>query len=399
MKILILANKIPYPPKDGGSIATLQMIRGLRDEGHRVTCLAMNTSKHPFPVEEIPEEERRGVTFTSVACDSSIRPLRMLYNLLFSRTPYIAERFHIQEFGDRLKQLLEEKAYDLVQLEGPYTAHYLDEIRHHPAVRVALRTHNVEHLIWKSKAVHERSFLKRWYLRNMAERLRKYELEVIRKCDYLLGISEEDVTRFRSLGASLPAIAVPTGISVREYEPSTLPAGPDIFFIGALDWLPNQEGLIWFLEKVFPDLVKKVETLRFHVAGRNAPGRFLKKLRHPQIIYHGEVEDAREFMSDHRVMVAPLLTGSGIRIKILEAMALGRPVVTTRTGIQGIPAIQGRDVRVADDPVKFGAHLQLLINSEEIAREQADRALVFVRKNFDTFEISGRLSRFYASQV
>ncbi len=399
MKILILANKIPYPPKDGGSIATLQMIRGLRDEGHQVTCLAMNTSKHPFPVEKIPEEVRQGVEFSSVPCDSSIRPLKMLRNLLFSRTPYIAERFHIQEFRDRLQRLLEKETYDLVQLEGPYTAHYLNEIRHQPKIRVALRSHNVEHLIWKSKAVNERSVLKRWYLRNMTERLRKYELEVIRRCDYLVGISEEDVTRFRSLGVSLPAISVPTGISVREYEPSSLPAGPDLFFIGALDWLPNQEGLVWFLEKVFPVLVKKIEALRFHVAGRNAPGRFLKKLRHPQIIYHGEVEDARKFMSDHRVMVAPLLTGSGIRIKILEAMALGRPVVTTRTGIQGIPAIHERDVRVADDPIKFGAHLQLLIGSEESAREQADRALDFVRKKFDTFEISGRLSRFYASQA
>ncbi len=399
MRVLILANKVPYPPKDGGSIATLQMITGLMEQGHRVTCLAMNTSKHPFPVEEIPGTASRGAEFYSVPCNTSIRPLELIWNLLFSREPYIARRFRIPGFRRLLDQLMEKNEFDLVQMEGPYTAPYIPVLRRYSRAKVALRAHNVEHLIWKLKSEHEPCFWRKWYLRNMAERLRRYELEVIRQCDYLIAISQTDELQFRSLGTSIPVLTIPAGISVQEYTPTPLPAQPDIFFIGALDWLPNQEGLSWFLEKVFPLLLEKLPELVFHIAGRNATPRFLKILKHPQIKYHGEVEDARQYMGAHRVMVAPLLTGSGIRIKILEAMALGRPVVTTPVGIQGIPAVDGREILVTDDPAQFAQHLIRLVTGERAAREQSDRALTLVRERFDTFAIFNRLSQFYATHV
>jgi hypothetical protein len=127
MKILILSNKLPYPPRDGGSIATLNMITGLRDAGNEITCIALNTTKHQFPVEEIPEKLRSTVRFIGIGCDSSIRPVPMLLNLLFSKEPYIAERFNNGEFRRRLTRLLQEEQFDVVQLEGPYPGHYLEE--------------------------------------------------------------------------------------------------------------------------------------------------------------------------------------------------------------------------------------------------------------------------------
>ena len=106
MRILILANKLPFPPLDGGSIATLNMITGLRDTGHKVTCLALNTVKHNFPIEKIPRKLSDTIDFIGVDCDSSLRPFRMLINLLFSRIPYIAERFKIRAFHDKLSEIL-----------------------------------------------------------------------------------------------------------------------------------------------------------------------------------------------------------------------------------------------------------------------------------------------------
>ena len=147
-----------------------------------------------------------------------------------------------------------------------------------------------------------------------------------------------DEAFFRSSSYKGPAITIPTGLSLEEYPLSPLPSDPTLFFIGALDWLPNQEGLTWFLDKVFERLVAAMPELEFHIAGRNAPKQFVKRLHHRRIIYHGEVDDARKFIQSFRVMVAPLLSGSGIRIKILEGMALGRPVVTTSVGIKGIDA-------------------------------------------------------------
>ena len=161
MKILVLANKLPFPPKDGGSIATLNMLTGLRDVGNELSCLALNTSKHAFPLENIPPEIGNSIRFMDVDCDNSIKPGHLLFNLLFAKTPYIAERFHIQEYRKALSDLLDKEHFDVIQLEGPYLGHYLADIRKRSEALISLRAHNVEHLIWKKKAVNEKSPLKK----------------------------------------------------------------------------------------------------------------------------------------------------------------------------------------------------------------------------------------------
>lgn len=399
MKILILTNKLPYPPRDGGSIATLNMITGLQEAINEITCLSLNTSKHTFPVDEIPSELSSKIHFQGVYCDSSIKPLQMVLNLVFSKRPYIAERFNIRDFREKLEELLKNEPFDLIQLEGPYPGLYLDEIRRWSNAPVSLRAHNVEHLIWKRKAANERSLLKSWYLRNMAARLKRFEMQVARKSDYLIPISPQDEAFFRNSGYSNPILTIPAGLGLDDYPLSPLPPNPTIFFIGALDWLPNQEGLNWFLKNVFEALVDEIPQLLFHVAGRNAPDHFAKKLKNPKIVFHGEVDDARKFMQSYRIMVVPLLTGSGIRIKILEAMAMGRPVVTSSIGIEGIPATDNKEVMLADDPDLFKKQLlNLLTDNEEASRLVTDARLL-IKHNFDTFGLSTRLSQFFKAQV
>lgn len=398
MKILILTNKLPYPPRDGGSIATLNMLTGLHDTGNQITCLALNTNKHPFPVNQIPLELGEVIRFIGVDCNSSIRPLKLLSNLLFSREPYIALRFKVKAFRKALTRLLQEEAFDIIQMEGPYPGLFLDLIRKNSDARISLRAHNVEHLIWERKALHETSLLKRKYLNNMAKRLKRYELEVAQRVDTLIPISEWDASYFREHGFQKPLLTIPAGLSMKNYPLTELPQESSIFFIGALDWLPNQEGLSWFLHKVFDCLLAELPELRFHVAGRNAPGHFEKKLKHPNITYHGEVDDALSFIQSYRVMVVPLLTGSGIRVKILEGMALGRPVVTTSRGIEGIPAVNNQNVVVEDDPKLFSNQLIRLLTNPQDPERLLTEAREFIGQYFDTFELSYRLSQFYKTE-
>ena len=399
MNILILTNKLPYPPKDGGAIATLNMITGLKGAGNGITCLAINTRKHPFPLEDIPLTLRAAIRFLAVDSDTSIKPLALLANLAFSRQPYIATRFRLKAFAALLDQLLMETTFDLIQLEGPYMGYYIPQIRARCNTRISLRAHNVEHLIWLRKARNESNPLKRWYLRNMSARLKKYELEVAESVDLLVPISPADETHFHQQGIRKPVITIPAGLSLEHYRFTSLPGEPTLFFIGALDWMPNQEGLAWFLQTTFEKLALKVPSLRFHVAGRNAPDHFVQKLNHPQIQFHGEVEDAASFMEEYRVMVAPLLTGSGIRIKILEGMAMGRPIATTPVGIEGIAARNGIELVIEKEPVKLAEQLARLLTLDEVAVPMARSGRQFVADNFDTFEISTRLSQFYTTQV
>jgi len=399
MKILILTNKLPYPPRDGGSIATLNMMTGLFDAGNQITCLALNTAKHPYPLEQIPEEIRTKIRFLGVDCDSSIRVLSLGSNLLFSRAPYIAERFNIKDYRIALTGLLQKEDFDIIQLEGPYPGLYLDLIRSISKAKISLRAHNVEHRIWKRKALNESSVLKKWYLNNMARRLKHFELEVASQADILIPISECDASYLRKQGLQKPFLTIPAGLAMADYPISEPPSEQNIFFIGALDWLPNQEGLNWFLTKVFPLLLAKLPGLRFHVAGRNASKQFENKLIHPNITYHGEVKDAVAFMQAYRLMVAPLLTGSGIRIKIIEAMALGRPVVTTAAGIEGIELGDHQLVGVEDDPYRFSSQTVKLLTDPHYPDQVLSEGRTFISRNFDTFELSNRLSQYYKTEV
>ena len=399
MKILVLTNKLPYPPRDGGSIATLNMMKGLQLAGNEITCLAINTLKHTYPVEEIPPEILETIRILKVDCDCSIRPLRMGSNLLFSRKPYIAERFNIRTFRNQLTGLLKRETFDIIQLEGPYPGQYIDIIRRYSNARVALRAHNVEHHIWERKAIFEKSPFKKWYLNNLSKRLRRFEMEMAKQTDLLVPISKLDESYFRDHGFDKSSLTIPAGLTMDDYPVSELPAEPSIFFIGALDWLPNQEGLTWFIRNVLEQVVSELPDLKFHVAGRNAPPSFEKKLKHPHITYHGEVEDAVRFIQSFRVMVAPLLTGSGIRIKILEALALGRPVVTTSAGIEGMEAGALRYILVEDDPQKFSNQIVKQIKNTQEPARIATAARQYISRNFDNFELSARLNQFYKAEV
>lgn len=399
MKILLLTNKLPYPPKDGGSIATLNMITGFRDSGHDVCCLSLNTVKHNFPLENIPASLTDRIRFIGVHCDSSIRPVRMLYNLLFSKTPYIAERFNKPAFREKLIHLLGEEEFDIVQLEGPYLGHYIDVIHRNSKARISFRAHNVEHRIWERKAANEKRPLRRWYFYNMAARLKNFEKQVAEKSSCLVCISPLDEKTFREMGLRKPIITIPTGLDLQEYPESDLPQESSVFFIGALDWLPNQEGLTWFMDHVLDDLRKELPELAFHVAGRNASPSFEVFLSGKKVIYHGEIEDAKEFMQAHRIMIAPLFTGSGIRIKILEALALGRPVITTSIGVEGIPAGNMKELLISDDAESFKNQIIKLVRDDVLASELVSAGRKLIRENFDTFGLSTQITRFFKEQV
>ena len=395
MNILILSNKLPYPPIDGGAIATLNLAYGLAETGNRITLLAVNTKKHFFPVDRIPAEISSVMNFEAVTVDTSIRPVKLLLNLLFSSRPYIAQRFINKKFSKRLIQLLENDTFDIVQIEGPYMGYYIPIIRKYSSARIALRAHNLEHEIWKRKWMNEKNPLKKRYIRNLSHRIKKLEIWVLNSVDMLVAISHRDEELLKKLSPGIKSVTIPTGFNCTDYHPSPIPDTKDIFFIGALDWGPNQEGLQWFLKEVFHLLLKENPNLGFHIAGRNASDTFISKIAHPAITFHGEVENASQFMAEHMIMTVPLLSGSGIRIKILEGMALGKCIVTSSIGAEGIPAIDGKHLLIANDSVTFARKLSEAINNKKLVKDIAANARKLVQENFDTFAVASRLGDAY----
>ena len=398
MRILQIANKFPYPAKDGGSIATLNLSRALSSQGHQVTVLAINTSKHYTDPATVPSELSDAIRFISVAVNTDIRILSLIRNFLYSSLPYNAERFISKEFDQTLKNLLTAEKFDIIQLEGLYLAPYLETIRAHSTAKVIMRAHNIEHEIWERTATLTKG-LKKWYIKSLAGRIRRMEMQYLNRYDALLPITARDGDLLLKLGCHLPSHVLPMGVDTGELHPDhSRLEFPSVFHIGALDWMPNQEGLLWFFENVWGKILEKHPDLLFYLAGRNAPPQF-RVLPYPNVVFTGEVENAYDFIRSKAVMIVPVLSGSGMRIKIIEGMALGKAIVTTSIGTEGIATTHGSDIFISDDPEEFARHVCTLVENRNFYLKIGENASKFVKSRYDNFIITSSLADFFQKLI
>jgi glycosyltransferase involved in cell wall biosynthesis len=400
MNILQLTPKLPYPLHDGSAIAAWNLTSGLSVNGCSLTILAMNTDKHYSPIEKLPAAMKNICKWESVYLNTRINPLKAIVNLAFSKLPYNIERFYSREFSLALQKLLETEKYDIIQCEGLPTLIYLPVMRKYSTAKVAYRAHNIESEIWERKAGRERNRLKRFYYKIIASRLLRLEENLINKYDLLVPITDRDAEVLRLMGNKKPVCVVPSGYNI-DMMPDLAPQSSQISigYIGSLDWTPNQEGLLWFIEKVWKPLLKP-GYVQFHVAGRNAPPWLEKILQNTwDLKYEGEVEDAQTFMMEHTVLVVPLFSGSGMRVKIVEGMALGRIIISTPLGIEGLPVNDRKNILIASDSKSFREILSDIISDplKYIAIGEAARTLI--PEKFDNIELGKKLAYFYSAQV
>ena len=392
MKILQLCNKFPYPLKDGAAIASTFLARALAALGHEVSLLSMNTSKHWFDLEMLPSDFSHDRNIYTVFIDNRVKPVDAVLNLASGKS-YHVSRFESSRFRTELEKVLERTDCDAVILETVFVAPYIEIIRKvSPRALVILRAHNVEHEIWERIAKNSGP-LKKWYLNLQAGRLKKYEISAGNDCDLLGTVTSRDADTFRQLGTGRELISIPIGINVSEY-----PVNQDSFkkplsmaFIGSLDWMPNEEGLRWFLDHVWkPRLCVAFPELTFHIAGRNAPA-WLRNLNVKRVIFHGEVPDAPDFVLQHSISVVPLLSGGGMRVKILEAMALERMVISTTTGMEGIHAKNGQHCLIADEPAQWEQSVRDCIDKKHNPEAIGRAARIFCADQFDNLRIAEAL--------
>ncbi len=397
MKILQLCKKFPFPLKDGESIAITNLSSALTKLGCEMTLLAMNTSKHYFDGTVFPTPLQHYKGIHNVDIDNRINITDAFMNL-FSDESYHISRFISKAFESKLIELLQQNSYDIIQLETLYLAPYIDTIRKYSKAIIAMRAHNVEHEIWERITENTSSIPRKWYLNHLTKKLRKYEQAQLNKYDLLIPITARDLEIFKSFGFKKKAIVSPIGLDGSDYRENNKSFKRDISlsFIGSLDWKPNIEGLEWFLKNVWGDLNKENPTLQLHIAGRNTPDWLLNR-NIPNVTVHGEIESASEFINKHSVMIVPLLSGSGMRAKILEGMALGKVVLTTSLGLEGIDAQHLKNVLVADTPEEFSKCLHWAYNQNGQLQKLGSNAQKFVNTAYDNLSIGENLLAAYQS--
>jgi glycosyltransferase involved in cell wall biosynthesis len=321
----------------------------------------MNTTKHYTDLSELPADFNHYKEIHVTDLDNEVKFIDAFKNL-FSKDSYHVSRFICPDFKVKLIELLKSNQYDVVQLETLYLAPYIDVIKEYSDALITMRAHNVEFEIWERISKNTKFLPKKLYLKYLTNKLKRYELDHLNKYDYLIAVSERDLRRFKTLGYKNGAISSPIGLDLKNY--TTIDknrSSNDLCFIGALDWRPNMEGLLWFLDEVWPEVNRQFPKLKFHIAGRNTPNSLLNK-QLPNVVVHGEVEDAVEFVSSYGMMIVPLFSGSGMRVKILEGMALRKVVITTTLGKEGIHAEDDIHLLVADTVDAFVAQISKVIS-------------------------------------
>jgi glycosyltransferase involved in cell wall biosynthesis len=396
MKILQICSKIPFPPKDGGSIAMNILTQGLMAAGNEVQVLAVNTPKHFIREEEIDAEYREKTSYRSVFIDTAVKPLSAFLNL-FSSQSYNISRFYSPEFEKVLVALLKEKQFDIIHLETLWVAPYVDAIRKHSKARIVLRSQNVEFMIWERLAADCSNPLKRMYLKMLAGRLKKYELDMLNRYDAIASITEVDANSFRQLGCKIPVIHIPFGIDLEKYrEDRSALQKRSVFHIGAMDWRPNADGIKWFLEEIWPEVVKKHPDVNLYLAGRNMPD-WLKELKQQNVVIEGEVADSHRFINSKEIMIVPLNSGGGMRVKIIEGMAFGKTIVSTAVGAEGIAYTNGKDLLIANTGKEFTDAIGRCLDDRTLCDSIGKNARKLAEEKYDNRIICEQLSTFYQS--
>ena len=394
MKVLLLCNKPPYPAVEGGPMAMSSIIKGLLEAGHQVKILAINSKKYNVSLNDIPEDYLQKTGIELIDVDLRIKPFQAFKNL-FSKKSYHVERFISKDFTQRLTEVLKQDSYDVVQLETLFMTPYVETIRKHSKAVIVLRAHNVEHLIWERIAKGTKFFLKRAYIKHLARTLKNYELTAISQVDGIAAITRKDAAYFRKYCATT-TIDIPYGVYPEDFTPNYEVEGPTKFYhIGSMNWIPNEEGIRWFIENCLDTVVEKVPDFVFHLAGRNMP-EWLKELKNPHVDVIGEVPDAKEFVANHDVAIVPLLSGSGIRIKIIESMALGKTVITTMLGAEGILYEEDSNIIIAENKAQMAEAIRRFHDNPALATEVGKAARKLVEEVYDNRRLTQRLLLFYA---
>jgi len=395
MKILQLCTKVPYPPMDGGAAGIYNFTKAFANSGHQVVVLAVNPPKH-FINESVFKNLHEAIEIHAVKINTSPHWYGALWNIFFTSVPYFVERFINESYKKELIRQIRVSKPDIIQIEGIYLCPYITTIRKYSTAKIVLRSHNVEYLLWQNIAHNEHNLFKKVYLNLQASRLKKFEIKQLDQVDGVTTVTEHDLLVLRKHVPSMKAMVIPYAIEI-----STSPSQhnlnlKDLFFFGALDWIPNQEAITWFVKIVWPKIHKELPDMQLHIAGRNAPLQLINCLKtQPGIFFHGEISDAKLFTKQFTFAVVPLFSGSGIRVKIIEGMEQGKVVIASAKAISGIPAVDGEHLLLAESADEYLNHVKNLISNPNLVRKISGNAMQLVQERFNILAITTQLMNFY----
>ena len=392
IKILQVSNRVPWPLNEGGNIGIYNYIKAYRELGHDVTFYCLDAQKHNTPIKEASSELSKYAKLYIHPIDTDINLEDAIKHLVKNKS-YNVSRFYNASFEKELTKLLSEESFDLVQLEGTFVGPYISSIRKEHKGLLSLRMHNVEFEIWQRLAQNEKNPLKKLYLNILAKQLKKYESKIIRQVDTIVPVTDQYQTKFSKLYPEGIFKTIPAGINLNTWEFSPSKTTNRWYHIGSMEWHANAEAIDWYIENIHPLIIKNNTDYSLNLAGKGIDIVLFESI--PQVNVTENVNNAYDFVNSNDVCIVPLKSGSGIRLKILEAMAAGKLVITTTIGAQGINYTNQKHLLIADTPSEFLSIFKKLNNHQIDFQGIIKNARTLIEKQYATKALAKKQLLFY----
>jgi glycosyltransferase involved in cell wall biosynthesis len=394
VKTLLLTNRVPFPPNSGYPIVVYNTIKGLLQLNVEITLFSINPTSKKVDVDDIYDPIFEKINFHSYNIDTDVNIWGAFFNI-FSNQSYNVSRFYDDDAAKLLESILHEQEFDIIQFEGLFVVPYLDIVKANSKAKIIYRAHNIEFDVWERLAAREQFRPRRKYLEFLARRLKLYETEQVNRFHQVFAISGQDRQNMLLMGCQTRLDVFPVALDFEKYQVDlTKTSFPTLFHLGAMDWRPNKEGLEWFLDEIWPDIEKLNGELRFYIAGKNMQKQFFD-YDSDNLIVEGEIFDAVEFMNSKAIMIVPLLSGSGMRVKIIEGMAMQKCVIATTMAAEGINCKHGVDILIADTPDEFYRSILQCITQPNRWREIGVNARKTVERDHEVNSNAKRMLEIY----
>ncbi len=397
MKLLLLTPQLPYPPHQGTTIRNYNLIKHLAPR-HDITLLSFGT----------PDELHNAAPLRALCRHIALAPhparslAQRVRDTLTSPLPDMALRLESDAMRAQFEQLIRAETFDVIQVEGIEMARYaLDSPSPMVHSRLIFDEHNAEYVLQRTAFASDARHPTRWHAALYSliqwKKLERYERALCRAAHHIVACSDADKNAIAALEPQSEISVIPNGVDTEFYTPTESARDePTLVFTGKMDFRPNIDAMTWFVADILPRVRAELPRARLVIVGQKPAPRVVALDALPGVQVTGAVPDTRPFIADAAVYVVPLRMGSGTRLKVLEAMAMGQAIVSTARGIAGLELVPDRDVVIADAPAAFARAVITLLRAPERRRELGRNARARAVEQYDWRTLVPKFDQVYA---
>ena len=391
MKILFLSPTVPFPLTDGGRIRVFNLLKQIAKKSD-ITLLALETQ--PTDEEGVAELQQLGVQVHLVPNAPTLPRVSLgtLLKAFLKRQPITVARYDLPAYRQKFRELIATENYDLVHYEMFHTAQFYTETD----LPGLLSQQNVDSEIWRRLCSETANPFYKFAYWTQQLAFQRYERVLSPKFDAVTCTSDIDAAVFQGHCAADAIAIIPNGVDVTHFQPDfTTEAPAHLIYIGSMDWYPNEDAVAFFADDILPGIQSKVSDVQFSIVGGNPSARVQKLAARDGVIVTGRVPEIKPYFAEATVFVVPLRIGSGTRLKILEALAMGKAIVSTSVGAEGLDLNDGEEIFIADAPEPFAEAVTRLLTDPALRRRIGENGRARVEKDYDWRSIGEKLYQRY----